>query len=81
MPSRRILATMAGKRATMLVVAMNSDRSRMRRMSMYGAALFALGVMTAIASVATGSVWLVGAAVILLAPGAVMLYRVGKSLS
>jgi hypothetical protein len=53
----------------------------MRRMSMYGAALFALGVMTAIASVATGSVWLVGAAVILLAPGAVMLYRVGRSLS
>jgi len=43
--------------------------------------LFALGIMAAIAFVATGSVWLVGAAVVFLLPGVVMLYQVGKSLS
>ena len=61
---------------------MNSDRkSEIRRRSMHGTLLFALGILAVIASVATGSVWLVGAAVVFLAPGVVMLYRVGKSLS
>ena len=61
---------------------MNSDqKSQMRRKSMYGTALFALGIMAAIASVVTGSVWLVGAAVAFLLLGLVLLYQVGKSLS
>ena len=61
---------------------MNSDRkSQMRRKSMHAAVLFALGIVAAIAFVATGSVWLVGAAVVFLVPGVVMLYQVGKSLS
>ena len=66
----------------MWVVPMNSDRkSQMRRRSMHGTVLFALGIMAAIAFVATGSVWLVGAAVVFLVPGVVMLYQVGQSLS
>ena len=47
---------------------------------MFGTVLFALGVMAVIASVITGSVWLGAAAVVILVPGAVMLYQVGKSL-
>ena len=66
----------------MLVVATNSDRkSHTRRKSMQGTVLFALGIIATIAAVATGSVWLVGAAVVLLLPGPVLLYQVGKSLS
>ena len=53
----------------------------MRRRSMLGTTLFALGIIAMIAFIATGSVWLVGASVVLLVPGVVMLYRVGKSLS
>jgi hypothetical protein len=53
----------------------------MRRKSMCGTALFALGIMAAVASVLTGSVWLVGAAVFFLLLGLVLLYQVGKSLS
>ena len=53
----------------------------MRRKSMQGTGLFALGVIAAIAYVATGSVWLAGAAVVFIVPGVVMLSRVGKSLS
>ena len=61
---------------------MNSDqKSRMRLKSLCGTALFALGAMAAIASVVTGSVWLVGAAVAFLLLGLVLLYQVGKSLS
>ena len=61
---------------------MNSDQySQIRRKSMSGTALFALGIMAAVASVATGSVWLVGAAVAFLVLGPVLLYQVGKSLS
>jgi hypothetical protein len=61
---------------------MNSDRNRqMRRKSMYGTALFALGIIAAIASVVAGSVWLVGAAVAFLLLGLVLLYQVGRSLS
>ena len=52
----------------------------MRRRSMQGTVLFALGIIAAIAAAATGSVWLVGAAVVLLVPGMVMLYQVGRSL-
>jgi hypothetical protein len=48
---------------------------------MQGTALFALGISAAIASLVTGSAWLVVAAVALLVPAIVMLCRVGKSLS
>ena len=66
----------------MLVVPMDSNqKAQIRRRSMQGTVLFALGIIAAIASVATGSLWLVGAAVVLLVPGVVMLRRVGKSLS
>lgn len=59
-----------------------SDRKgQMRRRSMQGTVLFVLGIIALIASVAIRSVWLGGAAVVLLVPGAVMLYQVGKSLS
>ena len=65
-----------------MVILMNSvQKSQMRRKSMYGTALFALGIMAAIASVVTGSVWLVGTAVAFLLLGLVLLYQVGKSLS
>ena len=65
-----------------MVMSRNNDRkSPMRRRSMLGTVLFALGIMAAIASVAAGSVWLVVAALVFLVPGVVMLYQVGKSLS
>jgi hypothetical protein len=61
---------------------MNSDqKSQMRRKSMYGTALFALGIVVAVASVLTGSVWLVATAVASLLLGIVLLCQVGKSLS
>jgi hypothetical protein len=47
---------------------------------MQGTMLFALGVIGAIAFAVTGSVWVVGAAVVFLVTGVAMLYRVGKSL-
>jgi hypothetical protein len=63
-------------------VPMNIDRNNeIRRKSMHGTLLFALGILAVVAYVATGSVWLIGAAVIFLVPGVVMLHRVGKSLS
>jgi membrane-bound ClpP family serine protease len=66
----------------MLVVPMNSDeKRRTRRMSMWGTVLFTLGIIALIASVATGSVSLAIAAVVVLIPGSAMLYQVGKSLS
>ena len=66
----------------MLVVPMNSVQKRQtRRKSMLGTVIFALGIMAVIASVATGFVWLVGAAVIVFVAGVVLLYQVGKSLS
>ncbi|MGD0772883.1 MAG: hypothetical protein ABSC05_08680 [Candidatus Solibacter sp.] len=66
----------------MLVVSMNSvQKSQMRRKSMLGTVIFALGIMAVIASVATGSLWLVGAAVTVFVAGVVLLYQVGKSLS
>ena len=61
---------------------MNSDQKRrIRRMSMQGTVLFALGIIGAVVSVVMGSVWIACGAVILLAAAIVMLYRVGRSLS
>ena len=47
---------------------------------MLGTGLFALGIVAAILSVITNSVWMVVTAVALLVPGVFMLYQVGKSL-
>jgi hypothetical protein len=60
----------------------NSDRkTKMRRRSMYGVALFAAGILGLIASLVTGSIYVGAAAVVVLIPAVVMLYQVGKSLS
>jgi hypothetical protein len=59
----------------------NDQKNQVRRKSMYGTALLALGIMTAIASVVAGAVWLACAAVAILLPGLVLLYQAGKSLS
>ena len=59
---------------------MSDRKKQLRRNSMLGTVLFALGIMAIIASVVTGSVLLGAAAVVLLVPGALMLYQVGKSL-
>jgi hypothetical protein len=48
---------------------------------MQGTMLLLLGIISAIWFLVSGSTWLVGLAVVLLVPGVVMLYRVGKSLS
>jgi hypothetical protein len=56
------------------------DKRQIRRRSMQGTVLLALGVIALIASVATRSVWFGGAALVFLVPGLVMLYQVGKSL-
>ena len=47
---------------------------------MCGTVLFALGIIGAIASAATGSVWVIVVAVVFLVAGVLMLYQVGKSL-
>jgi hypothetical protein len=61
---------------------MNRDRKKeTRRKSMLGTILFALGIIAAVLSVITGSVWVAGAAVAFLIPASIMLYQVGKSLS
>jgi hypothetical protein len=61
---------------------MSSDgKSETRSKSMLGTALFVLGIIGAIAFAVTGSVWVAGAAVVLLVAGVLMLYQVGKSLS
>jgi len=52
----------------------------MRRKSMQGTLLFALGILAAIASAVTGSIWVAAAAVVLLLTGVLLLYQVGKSL-
>jgi len=64
--------------ATMLIVPTRSNP--MRRKSMQGTLLFALGILAAIASVVTGSIWVAAAAVVLLLTGVLLLYQVGKSL-
>ena len=55
-------------------------RVQLRRRSMQGTVLFAFGIIGAIASAATGSVWVIVVAVVFLVAGALMLYQVGKSL-
>jgi hypothetical protein len=52
----------------------------MRRRLMHGTVFFALAIIGAIAFAVTGSIWLVGAALVFLAAGVVKLYQVGKSL-
>jgi general stress protein CsbA len=65
----------------MLVVPSDRDQKRqVRRNSMCGTVLFALGIIGAIASAVTGSVWVIVVAVVFLVAGALMLYQVGKSL-
>jgi membrane-bound ClpP family serine protease len=56
------------------------EKNQVRRTSMLGVALFGLGVLAMLAALVTGVLWLGVAAVVLLVPGVVMLYRVGKSL-
>jgi hypothetical protein len=61
---------------------MSSDgESEMRRKSMQGTLLFALGISGAIVFAVTGTVWVIVAAVVFLVAGVLMLYQVGKSLS
>lgn len=70
-----------GNGATILVVPIDRDQKRqVRRKSMSGTMLFALGIIGAIASAVTGSVWVIVVAVVFLVAGALMLYQVGKSL-
>ena len=64
----------------MLVVS-TDQKAQMRKKSMLGTGLFALGIIGAIAFAVTGSVWVIGAAVVFLVPGVSMLCQVGKSLS
>jgi general stress protein CsbA len=47
---------------------------------MCGTVLFALGIIGAIASAVTGSVWVIVVAVVFLVAGVLMLYQVGKSI-
>ena len=62
-------------------IQMDTDqRRKIRRVSMLGTAVFALGILVAIVALVNSSAWLVGAAVIFLVPGVLMLHRVGKSL-
>jgi membrane-bound ClpP family serine protease len=60
---------------------MDSDwKNQIRSRSMYGTALFVVGIIAVTASVVTQLVWLGIAGVVIMVPGAVMLYQVGKSL-
>ncbi len=61
---------------------MNSaGKNQLRRRSMLGTALFALGIVATVAFAMTRSVWLAGAALVFLGRGVMLLYQVGKSLS
>ncbi len=65
----------------MLVVPLDRDQNRqVRRKSMQGTGLFALGIVGAIAFAVTGSIWVIGTAVVFSVAGVVLLYQVGKSL-
>lgn len=67
--------------ATMLVVPLDRNQIRqIRRRSMQGTALLALGIAGAIAFAVTGSIWVIVAAVVFSVAGVVLLYQVGKSL-
>jgi membrane-bound ClpP family serine protease len=60
---------------------MDTDRkNQIRRRSMFGTSLFVVGIIAVIASVVTQLFWLGVAGVVIVLPGAVMLYQVGKSL-
>ena len=54
--------------------------NQMRRKSMQGTLLFALGILGAIVFAVTGSIWVVAGAAVLLLTGVLLLYQVGKSL-
>jgi membrane protein YdbS with pleckstrin-like domain len=56
------------------------QKNQMRRKSMQGVVLFALGIIGAIAFAVTSSIWLIGAAAVFLVAGVALLYQVGKSL-
>ena len=61
---------------------MKDDRKReVRGKSMLGTVLFTLGIIGVLLFAITGSVWMGAAAAVLLVPGIVMLYQVGKALS
>ena len=65
----------------MLVVPLDRDQNRqVRRRSMQGTGLFALGIIGAIAFALTGSLWVIGAAIVFLVAGLLILQQVGKSL-
>jgi hypothetical protein len=54
--------------------------NQIRRKSMQGTLLFALGIIGAISFAVTGSIWVAGASVVLLVTAVFLLYQVGKSL-
>jgi hypothetical protein len=54
--------------------------NQMRRKSMQGTLLFALGILGAIVFAVTGSIWVAAGAAVLLLTGVLLLYQVGKSL-
>ncbi len=58
----------------------DTERQNIRRRSMQGTLLFAVGILAAIAFAVTGAIWLLAVAAVLLLPAIVMLYRVGRSL-
>ena len=77
----RARRTLPANGATMLMMSPNRGPNRqLRRKSMLGTGLFALGIIGAIASAVSGSIWLIGAAIVFLAVGVLMLQQVGKSL-
>jgi hypothetical protein len=60
---------------------MKPGRKQVRRNSMLGTALLALGIIAALVFAVMGSVWPVAAALVVCAAGVVLLYHVGKALS
>jgi len=59
----------------------SDERREIRRKSMYGTLLFLLAILAAITAAVLGSTWLGVVAVIVLVPGVVILYRVGRSIT
>ena len=63
------------------VVAVDRERrAQIRRKSMQGTLLFALGILAALAFAVNGSIWLIVVSAVFLVAGVVLLYQVGKSL-
>jgi len=54
--------------------------NQIRRKSMQGTLLLALGILAVIAFAVTGSIWAAVAAAVLLVTAVLLLYQVGKSL-